>query len=81
MTLEDNVVMGGAGSAVNEFLLSKNISSHVLNLGLPDHFQEHGTREELLSDAGLDATSITAKIKEIYLLRDCEAKSAHVVSG
>ena len=81
VTLEDNVVMGGAGSAVNEFLLSKNISIHVLNLGLPDHFQEHGTREELLSDAGLDATSITAKIKEIYLLRDCEAKSAHVVSG
>ena len=81
VTLEDNVVMGGAGSAVNEFLLSKNISTHVLNLGLPDHFQEHGTREELLSDAGLDATSITAKIKEIYLLRDCEAKSAHVVSG
>ncbi len=81
VTIEDNVVMGGAGSAVNEILISKNISTKVLNLGLPDHFQEHGSREELLSDAGLDAISITAKIREIYPLRDCEAKSAHVVSG
>ena len=81
VTVEDNVVMGGAGSAVNEVLMSKNISAKVLNLGLPDQFQEHASRDELLSEAGLDASSITAKIREIYPLRDCEAKSAHVVSG
>ncbi len=81
VTVEDNVVMGGAGSAVNELLMAKSISLKVLNLGLPDQFQDHGSREELLSDAGLDAASITSKISEIYPLRDCEAKSAHVVSG
>ncbi|MDW3096346.1 MAG: 1-deoxy-D-xylulose-5-phosphate synthase [Gammaproteobacteria bacterium] len=81
VTVEDNVVMGGAGSAVNEVVAAQQISVKLLNLGLPDHFQEHGTREELLADAGLDSASITARINKIYPLRDCEAKSAHVVSG
>ena len=81
VTIEDNVIMGGAGSAVNEVLAQHGLLIKTLNLGLPDNFQEHGSREELLADAGLDAASITAKIREIYPLRDCEAKSAHVVSG
>lgn len=81
VTIEDNVVMGGAGSAVNEVLAEEQILIRTLNLGLPDHYQEHGTREELLADAGLDTASILKKIREIYPLRDCEAKSAHVVSG
>ena len=81
VTIEDNVVMGGAGSAVNEVIATQQIAVKLLNLGLPDHFQEHGSREELLADAGLDSKSIAAKINEIYPLRDCEAKSAHVVSG
>ena len=81
VTLEDNVVMGGAGSAVNEVIAAQQISVRILNLGLPDHFQAHGTREELLADAGLDSKSIAARINEIYPLRDCAAKSAHVVSG
>ncbi len=81
VTIEDNVIMGGAGSAVNEVIAAHQISVKLLNLGLPDHFQEHGTREELLADAGLDSASITAQINKIYPLRDCEAKSAHVVSG
>ncbi len=81
VTLEDNVVMGGAGSAVCEVLSKHNILIKTLQLGLPDHYQEHGTREELLADAGLDNTSILEKIKHIYPLRDCDRKSAHVVSG
>lgn len=80
VTLEDNVVMGGAGSAVNEVLASNQILVKVLNLGLPDNFQEHGSREELLQEAGLDAAAVLAKINQIYPLRDCEAKSANVVS-
>ncbi len=81
VTIEDNVVMGGAGSAVNEVIAAQQISVKLLNLGLPDQFQEHGSREELLADAGLDSKSIAARIKGIYPLRDCAAKSAHVLSG
>jgi len=62
VTLEDNVVMGGAGSAVNESLAAHQKLIPVLNLGLPDRFQDQGTREELLTDAGLDSNAIIAAI-------------------
>jgi 1-deoxy-D-xylulose-5-phosphate synthase len=58
VTLEENVVAGGAGSAVNEFLQSRQINTPILNIGLPDAFIEHGSREECLSDAGLDKEGI-----------------------
>ena len=80
VTLEDNVVMGGAGSAVNEVLARKQILVKTLNLGLPDYFQEHGSREQLLQEAGLDTDTVLSRIDEVYPLRDCAAKSAHVVS-
>ena len=81
VTLEDNVVMGGAGSAVNEVLAHHQSSVKILNLGLPDYFQEHGSREELLTEAGLDTAVVIAKIEQIYPQRDCAVKSAHVVSS
>ena len=81
VTIEDNVVMGGAGSAVNEVLAEQQMPVCILNLGLPDYYQEHGSREELLSEAGLDYDSIISRIHEIYPLRDCEASGPHVVSG
>jgi 1-deoxy-D-xylulose-5-phosphate synthase len=62
VTLEDNVVAGGAGSAVNEFLQSRQINTPILNIGLPDTFIEHGSREECLSDAGLDKEGILKTI-------------------
>ena len=62
VTLEDNAVMGGAGSAVLEFLAREGIALPVLQLGLPDHFQEHASREDLLAEAGLDAAGIQAAI-------------------
>ncbi|MCF6217987.1 MAG: 1-deoxy-D-xylulose-5-phosphate synthase [Gammaproteobacteria bacterium] len=58
ITLEDNATIGGAGSGVNEWLAAQNIQRQVINLGLPDHYIEHGTREELLSSCGLDAQGI-----------------------
>ena len=81
VTLEDNVVMGGAGSAVNEVLVGCGQQVRILNLGLPDRHQEHGSREELLEDAGLDRDSILAKIKQIYPPRDCATNGAVVVSS
>jgi 1-deoxy-D-xylulose-5-phosphate synthase len=58
VTLEDNVVMGGAGSAVAELLSAENIVLPIMHLGLPDSYQEHASREQLLAEAGLDADSI-----------------------
>jgi 1-deoxy-D-xylulose-5-phosphate synthase len=62
VTLEDNVIMGGAGSAVAELLSAENILLPIMHLGLPDAYQEHASREQLLSEAGLDADSIRAAI-------------------
>ncbi len=58
VTLEDNAVMGGAGSAINEFLLAQQVTVSVLNLGLPDLFVDHGSREELLADCGLTSDAV-----------------------
>jgi 1-deoxy-D-xylulose-5-phosphate synthase len=58
VTLEDNVVAGGAGSGVAELLAAEGIAMPVLHLGLPDAFQHHASREQLLAEAGLDAVGI-----------------------
>jgi len=58
VTLEDNVVAGGAGSGVAELLAAENIPLPMLHLGLPDAFQHHASREDLLAEAGLDAVGI-----------------------
>ncbi|MBX9403966.1 1-deoxy-D-xylulose-5-phosphate synthase [Lysobacter sp. BMK333-48F3] len=62
VTLEDNVVAGGAGSGVAELLSAEGIVLPVLHLGLPDEFQHHASREQLLAEAGLDAASIRASV-------------------
>lgn len=62
VTLEDNVRMGGAGGAVCEYIATTNNGVRILNLGLPDRFQEHASREELLAEAGLDAPGIERSI-------------------
>ena len=58
VTVEENALAGGAGSAVNECLHHGGLSVSILNLGLPDRHLEHGTRSECLADAGLDAATI-----------------------
>ncbi|MEJ2654986.1 MAG: 1-deoxy-D-xylulose-5-phosphate synthase [Acidihalobacter sp.] len=63
VTVEDNAIAGGAGSAVNECLAAHGCSVETLNLGLPDRFLEHGSREELLAEAGLDAGGISTAIE------------------
>ena len=64
VTLEDNVVAGGAGSAVNEQLLKLNSSSKILNLGLPDEFIEHGDQEQQKTLNGLDGHGVEKSILE-----------------
>ncbi|HJR14019.1 MAG TPA: 1-deoxy-D-xylulose-5-phosphate synthase [Rhodanobacteraceae bacterium] len=62
VTLEDNVIAGGAGSAVGEVLAAHGIEIPLLQLGLPDGFLEHATREQLLAEAGLDVDGIRRSI-------------------
>ena len=62
VTLEDNVVAGGAGSGVAELLAAEGIAMPILHLGLLDAFQHHASREALLAEAGLDAVGIRAAI-------------------
>ena len=63
VTLEENAIMGGAGSGVNELLMAKRRPVPVLNLGLPDSFVSQGTREELRADLGLMPPAFSAKSK------------------
>ena len=63
VTIEDNAVAGGAGSAVAECLAAHGLSLPILHLGLPDAYLEHGSREEVLSEAGLDLPGIRKAIR------------------
>ncbi|MDX6840093.1 1-deoxy-D-xylulose-5-phosphate synthase [Hafnia paralvei] len=63
VTLEENAIIGGAGSGVNELLMSKRKMVPVLNLGLPDRFIPQGTQEEALHEIQLDAQGIVDQIQ------------------
>ncbi len=64
VTIEENAVAGGAGSAINECLHQHGAEIPVINLGLPDRFVEHGKHEELLAQCGLDAKSIAKTVRD-----------------
>jgi len=64
VTLEENSIMGGAGSAVTECLHHHCCQQPVLQLGLPDHFIHHGTQAQLLAECGLDAKGIINSVTE-----------------
>ena len=65
VSLEDGSIMGGAGSAVQEFCSENTINIKSLLLGIPDFFIDHASREEMLDEAGLTADKIESKIKEL----------------
>jgi len=62
VTLEDNAILGGAGSAVAEALAAEGLSVPILHLGLPDAYLEHASREDLLAQAGLDLASVRSAV-------------------
>jgi 1-deoxy-D-xylulose-5-phosphate synthase len=63
VTLEENVIAGGAGSAVGEVLAGLSFRGAVLHIGIPDHAIHHGRREDCLADAGLDFDALRARIE------------------
>ena len=62
VTLEENTIAGGAGSACAEALDAAGLSIPRLHIGIPDRFTEHGSRDDCLAAAGLDPVSIAAAI-------------------
>jgi 1-deoxy-D-xylulose-5-phosphate synthase len=64
VTIEENAVMGGAGSAISEVLAAAGVQVSTLHLGIPDRFIEHGSRDTCLAAAGLDLAGLTASVDQ-----------------
>lgn len=77
VTLEDNVRAGGAGSGVAEVLAAQHEQVPLMLLGLPDEFVEHGNREELLSECGLDSSGIQRAVQKRLRARDLDTERDH----
>jgi 1-deoxy-D-xylulose-5-phosphate synthase len=75
VTVEDNAVLGGAGSAINEYLAQAKLLIPVINLGLPDVFLPHGDRGALLAHVGLSADGIIRQV-EAFMQHLPQAKHA-----
>lgn len=68
LTVEDNALMGGAGSAVNEYLVQHHYQGKVMNLGLPDEFIKHGSQQEIYQELGLDSQGILERAQALTAL-------------
>lgn len=64
VTLEDNAIMGGAGSAVNEYLAAAGLQNTCLNLGIPDTYIEHASQQQQWAEMGLDMAGIIAAVQK-----------------
>ena len=81
VTIEENVVAGGAGSAVGEALAAQGILVPLLQLGLPDGFVDHGDPAQLLAKCGLDVHGIVASVNDaVRSAPDGSAREAGCVS-
>lgn len=69
VTIEENVIAGGAGSAVGEALAASGLRIPLLQLGIPERFIERGSRASCLAAAGLDAPRLTARIERWWRLQ------------
>jgi 1-deoxy-D-xylulose-5-phosphate synthase len=65
ISIEDGSVMGGAGSAVQEFASKEKIDIKSILFGIPDEFIDHASRDEMLEEAGLSLSKIKIKLEEL----------------
>ena len=72
VTIEENAAIGGAGSAVAELFASEGLQIPLLQLGIPDRFIEHGSRESCLAAAGLDLAGISASVERWWAMQTQE---------
>lgn len=80
VTIEENAVAGGAGSAVNECLAELDLQTPIINMGLPDRFVEHGTHAELLAECGLNRTGIQTRVSEYLQRHNCASSRSRLIS-
>src|SRR4051812_10785703 len=69
ITIEENATLGGAGSAVAELLASEGLQVPLQQIGIPDRFIEHGSRETCLAAAGLDLAGLTASVERWWAMQ------------
>jgi 1-deoxy-D-xylulose-5-phosphate synthase len=81
ITIEENATIGGAGSAVGELLASEGLLIPLLQLGIPDRFIEHGSRDSCLVAAGLDAAGLTSSIERWWALQTRERERIRSAGG
>jgi 1-deoxy-D-xylulose-5-phosphate synthase len=81
ITIEENATIGGAGSAVSELLASEGILIPHLQLGIPDRFIEHGSRESCLAAAGLDFAGLNSSIERWWALQTRERERIRSAGG
>ena len=74
VTIEENAIAGGAGSAVKECLIKNNTEISIINMGLPDEFSEHGARDQILADYGLTSDGMISRIEQFNANRTIESK-------
>jgi 1-deoxy-D-xylulose-5-phosphate synthase len=72
ITVEENATLGGAGSAVAELLAAEGLSVPLLQIGIPDRFIEHGSRDSCLAAAGLDLAGLTASVERWWAMQSQE---------
>src|SRR6202522_128981 len=69
ITIEENAIMGGAGSGVSEVLAAAGLQLPTLHIGIPDRFIDHGTRETCLTRAGLDLAGLSSQVETWWALQ------------
>ena len=69
VTIEENATIGGAGAAVSELLASEGLQVPLLQIGIPDRFIEHGSRETCLAAAGFDCAGLTSSVERWWALQ------------
>lgn len=81
VTVEDGTVLGGAGSAVLEFMAAHNYKAEVKILGIPDRLVEHGTLKELYAECGYDAAGIVKAVQELVSCGKIITKQGLTIAG
>jgi 1-deoxy-D-xylulose-5-phosphate synthase len=81
VTIEENATIGGAGSAVGELLASEGMLIPILQLGIPDRFIEHGSRDSCLVAAGLDSAGLTSSIERWWAMQTRERERIRSAGG
>src|SRR5580698_5946810 len=72
VTIEENAIIGGAGSGVGELLAANGVQLPLLHIGIPDRFIEHGSRDTCLAAAGLDLAGLSASVEDWWALQGAD---------